>query len=372
MSKDSTLFVGLDTHKTSIAVAYIGSERDDTVQDYGTIGTLHRDIDRLIRRLQSKATKLFFAYEAGPCGYWLYRYLTGKGFHCIVAAPSRLPKDKIKTDRRDARTIAVTLRNADLAQVYVPDVEDESIRDLIRARTDLVNDLKAAKQRLNSFLLRHDQVYHGKRWSRQHWLWLSERVFSTTAQNVVLKQYMDTIEDRQSQLTFMEQQIDEYLPKWSRYPVVQALQALKGVRQITAMTMVAEIIDFKRFENPSQLFSWLGLVPSENTSGGKRRQGSITKCGNSHARKALIESGWSYRHPEKLTRDLMLRQEGLPDAVKEIAWRAQLRLCKRYRDLNARYKNKNIVVVAIARELAAFMWEIVTKGLTQTTTIRAH
>lgn len=363
MSKDSTLFVGLDTHKQSIAVAYIGSQREDCVQDFGTIGTLHRDIDRMIRRLQSKASTLFFAYEAGPCGYWLYRYLTGKGFQCIVAAPSKLPKDKVKTDRRDARTIATALKNANLSEVYVPSTEDESMRDLIRARTDMVNDLKSAKQRLNSFLLRHDQVYHGKRWSRQHWHWLSERVFETTVQNVVLKQYMDAVEDRQNQLEYMEKQISEYLPKWGRYPVVQALQSLKGVRQITAMTMVAEIIDFKRFANPQQLFSWLGLVPSENSSGGKRRQGTITKCGNSHARKALVESAWSYRHPEKLTRDLMLRQEDLPKPVREIAWRAQLRLCKRYRSLTARFKNKNIVVVAIARELSAFMWEIVNKGL---------
>ncbi|MGI9273892.1 MAG: IS110 family transposase [Endozoicomonas sp.] len=230
-----------------------------------------------------------------------------QSFQCIVATSSKLPKDKIKTDRRDARAIAQALKNSELHQVFVPDEEDEAMRDLIRARTDIVNDLKAAKQRLNSFLLRHDYIYHGKRWSKHHWL--SERVFASSAQNIVLKHYMDAIEERQNQIESLEKQIDQHLKNWKHYPIVKALQTLKGVRQITAMTMVSEIIDFKRFENPRQLSSWLGLVPSENSSGGKRRLGGITKCGNTHARKELIESGWSYRHPDKLSRDLMMRQE---------------------------------------------------------------
>lgn len=362
MTQSTTLYIGLDVHKDSIAVAYVSQDHAAEVIFLGTIGTRQCDLDHLIRKLQSKAQHLVFVYEAGPCGYWLYRYLTKKGYVCWVVAPSLIPKkagDRVKTDRRDAQQLARLMRSGDLTSVYVPTVEDEAIRDLCRAREDAIRDLKAAKFRLKAFLLRHDIRYTGRAtWSPAHLRWLSEVVCPTPAQQIVFQEYVRAVNEHTERLQRLEQELRDQVKSWRLNPVVEALQALRGVQFTVAVTIVAELGDLTRFDNPRQLMSYLGLTPSEYSSGERRRQGTITKAGNTHARRALVEGAWAYRYPAKVSRHLQLRLEKLPKPIQDISWKAQIRLCKRYRQLSARGKHANQVVVAIARELIAFMWAI--------------
>jgi transposase len=362
MPESTTLYVGMDVHKESIAVAYVARDHDAQVIYLGTIGTRQADIDQLIRQLHSKAKHLVFVYEAGPCGYWLYRYLSKKGYVCWVVAPSLIPKkagDRVKTDRRDAVQLARLMRSGDLTPVYVPTVEDEAIRDLCRAREDAIADLKAAKFRLKAFLLRHDIRYTGQAtWGPAHLRWLSEVVCPTPAQHIVFQEYVRAVTEHTERLQRLEQELQEHVKSWRLNPVVEALQALRGVQFTVAVTTVAELGDLTRFENPRQLMKYLGLIPSEYSTGERRRQGAITKAGNTHARRALVEGAWAYRYPAKVSRHLQLRLETQPKVIQDISWKAQVRLCKRYRRLIARGKHANQVVVAIARELVGFMWAI--------------
>ena len=362
MEHPTTLFVGLDVHKDSISVAHVPEDRSADVTFVGPIGTRQCDIDRLVRRLQSKASRLIFAYEAGPCGYVLHRYLTRKGLTCLVVAPSLIPKksgDRVKTDRRDAVQLARLLRSGDLSSVYVPTVEDEAIRDLTRAREDALKDLKAAKLRLKSFLLRLGITYVGKaNWNEAHLRYLAKVVCPTPVQQIVFQEYLRTVSEQVERLGRFDIELSEQVPSWRLYPVVIALQALRGVQDTVAVTTLAEIGDLTRFTNPRQLAAYLGLTPSEHTTGGKRRLGSITKTGNGHARRALVEGAWAYRFPAKVSESIQKRLEKLPKPIQDIAWKAQVRLCKRYRRLIARGKHPNVAVVAIARELVAFMWAI--------------
>jgi transposase len=362
MRQSSTLYIGMDVHKDSIAVAYVAQEHGAEVTYLGAIGTRHCDIDHLIRKMHSKANYLIFVYEAGPCGYWLYRYLTQKGHNCWVVAPSLIPKkpgDRVKTDRRDAVQLARLARTGDLTAVYVPTVEDEAIRDLSRAREDAISDLKAAKFRLKAFLLRHDIRYTGRAtWGEAHLRWLSEVVCPTAAQQIVFQEYVRAVNEHTERLGRLDQELQDQVNSWRLHPVAQALQALRGVQFTVAVTTVAELGDLTRFDNPRQLMKFLGLIPSEYSSGERRRQGALTKAGNAHARRALVEGAWAYRYPAKVSRHLQLRLETLPKPIQDISWKAQVRLCKRFRRLIARGKNANQVVVAIARELVGFMWAI--------------
>src|SRR4029450_10271935 len=360
MGHTNTIYVGLDVHKESIAVAYVSEERGAEVVFLGTIGTRQCDIDTLVRKLQSKAPHLLFVYEAGPCGYWLYRYLTKKHLVCWVVAPSLIPKkpgDRVKTDRRDAMQLARLMRSGDLTPVYVPEVEDEAIRDLCRARDDAIQDLKAAKLRLKAFLLRHDIRYTGQAtWNPAHLRWLSEVVCPTPAQQIVFQEYVRAVNEQTERLQRLEQELQEQVKSWRLSPVVEALQALRGVQFTVAVTMVAEIGDLTRVDRPRALMKFVGLIPWEYSSGEQRRQGSITKAGNTHARRALVEGAWAYRYPAKVSRHLHLRLAKLPAALQAISWKAQVRLCTRYRQLMATGKNAHQVVVAIARECSACMW----------------
>ena len=362
MNQSSTLYIGMDVHKESIAVAYVAKITTLRSSTSGTIGTRQCDIDQLVRKLQSKAKHLVFVYEAGPCGYWLYRYLTKKGHACWVVAPSLIPKkagDRVKTDRRDAVQLARLMRSGDLTPVYVPTVEDEAIRDLSRAREDTIRDLKAAKFRLKAFLLRQDIRYTGRAtWGPAHLRWLSEVVCPTPAQQIVFQEYVRAVTEHTERLQRLEQELHDHVQTWRLQPVVEALQALRGVQFIVAVTLVAELGDLTRFENPRQLMKYLGLIPSEYSSGERRRQGPITKAGNTHARRALVEGAWAYRYPAKVSRHIQLRLEQLPKPIQDISWKAQVRLCKRFRRLLARGKHANQVVVAIARELVGFLWAI--------------
>jgi transposase len=362
MSQSSTLFIGMDVHKDSIAVAYVAPDHGAEVISLGSIGTRQCDIDQLIRKMQSKAKHLIFVYEAGPCGYWLYRYLSKKDHDCWVVAPSLIPKkpgDRVKTDRRDAVQLARLARSGDLTTVYVPKVEDEAIRDLTRAREDTISDLKDAKVRLKAFLLRQDIRYVGRaNWGPAHLRWLSEVVCPTPAQQIVFQEYVRAVNEHTERLQRLEQELQEQVNAWRLHPVVEALQALRGVQFTVAVTMVAEIGDLTRFDTPRELMKFLGLIPSEYSSGEQRRQGSITKAGNTHARKAVVEGAWAYRYPAKVSRHLQLRLEKQPKMIQDLSWKAQVRLCTRYRRLVSRGKHANVVTVAIARELVGFMWAI--------------
>jgi transposase len=365
MQQSSTLYVGMDVHQESIAVAYVAQDHGAEVIYLGTIGTRQCDIDQLLRKMQSKAQHLIFIYEAGPCGYWLYRSLTHKDYDCWVVAPSLIPKkagDRVKTDRRDAVPLARLARSGDRTAVSVPTVEDEAIRALSRAREDTIGDCKAAKFRLTAFLLRHDIRYTGRaNWSPAHRRWLSEVVCPTPAQQIVFQEDIRAVNEHTERLQRLEHELKEQVQAWRLAPVVEAFQALRGVQFTVAVTTVAELGDLTRFDNPRALMKCLGLIPSEYSTGARRRQGAITKAGNTHARRALVEGAWAYRYPAKVSRHLQRRLEKHPKAIQDISWKAQVRLCKRYRCLIARGKHANQVVVAIARELVGFMWAIATQ-----------
>ena len=362
MSQSRTRFVGMDVHKESIAVAYVPQDHGAEVTYLGSIGTRQCDIDQMIRTMPSKATHLIVVSEAGPCGSWLSRYVTKKGYDCWVVAPSLIPTkpgDRVTTDRRDAVQLARLARSGDLTVVYVPQVEDEAIRDLTRAREDTMSDLKSATFRLTAFVLRQDIRYVGRaHWHPAHLRWLSEVVCHTPAQQIVFQEYVRAVNDHTERLQRLEHELHEQVKAWRLPPVVEALQALRGVQCPVAVTMVAEVGDLTRCDRPRELMKCLGLVPSEYTSGPQRRQGSMTTAGNSHARRALVEGAWASRYPATVSRHLPLRLEKQPKAIQDISWKAQLRLCTRYRRLVSRGKHANVVTVAIAREVAAFMWAI--------------
>ncbi|KVQ20079.1 IS110 family transposase [Burkholderia ubonensis] len=360
MENDSTLYVGLDVHKDSITIAYALGAGE--VELLGKIGTTKADIDRLCKRLQSKARRIRIVYEAGPCGYGLYRQLVQKGFDCMVCAPSLIPRkpgERVKTDRRDAIKLVRTLRAGDLSAVYAPSVEDEAFRDLARAWVSAKDDLKRGRQRLKAFLLSHGVRYTGRSdWGAAHRRWLSAFAFDNAWQQLAFEELRRTIEDRLAQCERLEAALREAVVSWRFYPAILGLQAMRGVQFTTAVGMLAELGDLSRLAHPRQLMAWLGVTPSEHSSGEKRRQGSITKNGNSYARKLLVEAAWSYRYPARVSPEIQRRHEGIPKPIVDRAWDAQVRLCRRYRKLVARGKEKNIAVVAVARELSAFIWDI--------------
>ncbi|WP_175982007.1 IS110 family transposase [Burkholderia sp. BCC1630] len=360
MEHDSTVYVGLDVHKESITIAYAVGMGD--VELLGRIGTAKGDIDRLCKRLHSKGRRVHVVYEAGPCGYGLYRQLVAEGFECMVCAPSLIPKkpgERVKTDRRDSIKLARALRAGDLSAVHVPGIEDEAFRDLARAWVSAKDDLKQARQRLKSFLLSHGVRYPGKAdWGSSYRRWVSQHSFSNDWQQLAFEEHRRTLGDRMAQCERLEAALRDSVVNWRFYPAVLGLQAMRGVQFTTAVGMLAEVGDLSRFEHPRQLMAWLGVTPSEHSSGDKRRQGGITKTGNSYARKLLIEAAWSYRHQARVSENIGRRHPGLPKPIIDRAWDAQLRLCRRYRKLAARGKNANTAVVAVARELAGFIWDI--------------
>ena len=357
--------VGLDVHKNSIEIVTAETAGNQEVRHYGKILGDMTSLDKAIRKLRSvrsNGAELRFVYEAGPCGYEIYRHLTKQGFQCVVVAPSMIPKksgNRIKNDRRDAENLVRLERAGELTKIYVPREEDEAMRDLTRAREDAVKAQRTARQRLGAFLLRHGHRYPGRTtWGPAHMRWLSDITMPHPAQQVTLQEYIHAITEGTGRVTRLTDQIQKLLPEWHMAPVVKALQALRGVAPIVATTSVAEIGDMNRFEKPKQLMTYLGLIPSEHSSGESIKRGGITKTGNGHVRRAIIEAAQAYSFPARVSRHILKRQEGLPQSVREIAWKAQVRLCGRFRRLMARGKQRNKVVTAIARELAGFMWAI--------------
>jgi transposase len=270
----------------------------------------------------------------------------------------RKPGARIKTDRRDALNLAKLHRAGELTSVWVPDQPHEAVRDLVRARMAAVRTLRQARQQLSGFLLRHGRHYSRTAWTQLHRRWLASLKFDEAVHHVVLEDCIAAVEAAAARRDRLEAHIDAALPDWSLAPVVHALQSMRGMGVVTAATLVAELGDITRFANPRQLMAYVGLVPSEHSSGRSRRQGGITKAGNHTARRVLIEAAWSYRFPARISREQLLRQEQLPKPIRDIAWKAQERLCRRYRMLLRAGKEPKVVIAAIARELSGFVWAI--------------
>lgn len=355
-------YVGLDTHKDTIAVA-VSDACGGMARYFGEIANTPEAITKLAKKLSPDGEVLSFCYEAGPCGYGIYRQISKMGHDCSVVAPSLIPSkpgDRVKTDRLDSESLSRFHRAGELTAVWVPDQEQEAIRDLTRAREDMKAMERQARQRLNAFLLRHGKSYDsGKsKWTQAHFRWLERVKFEMPVQQIVFEEYIGAIKQGQQRVLGLEDEMLKVMDGWSLAPVVEALMALRGIKLITAMTVMAELGDITRFDSPSQLMAYLGLVPSEYSSGKSKRRGGITKTGNGHVRRVLIESAWCYRFQARRTAHLQRRAEKTSDEVQAIAWKAQKRLCGRYQHLLNRGKLKVQVCTAIARELVGFIWAI--------------
>lgn len=358
MSKCSKLFVGMDVHKDSIDWAS-GEERGE-VCHLGATGGDMASLGRAVRKLESRGRQLVFVYEAGPCGFVIYRFLRARGHQCWVVAPSMTPRqasDRVKTDRRDCLKLTRLARAGELTPIYVPDVTDEALRDLVRAREDAVIAQRQVRQRLSALLLRNDVRYAGKcEWTAAHRRWIARVKLPQPAQQIAFEEYVQAVVEASARVERLEQAIYAERAQWRWLPLAQALEAFRGIQTIHATRIVAELGDLRRFAHPRSLMGYVGLVPSENSSGTRRRQGAITKAGNSSVRRAFIEAAWAYQHNARVSWVIARRQTHLPQSVIDIAWKAQLRLCARFRKLAARGVNRNKIVVAIARELAGFVW----------------
>jgi transposase len=359
--KEFSKYVGLDVHKETIAVS-VAEAGGGEVRYFGEIANTLEAVAKLARQLKKGDAALSFCYEAGACGYGVYRQLRELRHECMVVAPSLIPRkagDRVKTDRRDSLALARLHRAGELTAVWVPDGAQEALRDLTRAREDMKHLQRQAKQRLLAFLLRHGKRYSGKsRWTQAHAHWLEAVKYNYPIQQTVFQEYVDTVKALTERVAAFDKQIESAARESVFWPVIEALMALRGVNLLTATTVVAEIGDLKRFSGAPQLMAYLGVVPSEHSSGGKQSRGGITKTGNGHVRRVLVEAAWTYRHPARKTAALQRRAECTPEAIQAIAWKAQQRLCGRYRLLTGKGKLKVQVCTAIARELAGFIWAI--------------
>jgi transposase len=350
--------VGLDVSKASISIALL---RADGRLDEERIPNTPEAIRTLVRRWPERSA-VQICYEAGPTGYALYRQLTGLGVSTTVVAPSltpRRPGERVKTDRRDARKLAGLFRAGELTAIRVPSPEDEAVRDLLRARQDLKEDILRSRHRLSKFLLRHGRVYSaGRAWSLRHATWLAGQRFELPAAQRTFNHYRSSLEVRLTELSLLDAELLALARSTPLRERVTRLAALRGIGELTALTLAVEVGDFARFESAAAFMAFVGLVPSEHTSGERRRQGSITKAGNAHLRRVLVEAAWHARLRPNLGPALAKRLAGQPPEVLTIAARAQERLHARYWRLVGRRKPSNVAVVAVARELAGFCWAL--------------
>jgi transposase len=363
MGEHSEAFVAFDTSKLRNAVAIADAGRTGEIRFLGEFENSGAATAKLVRKLAAKYRRLTFCYEAGPTGYGLYRQITSLGHECMVVAPSLIPKkpgDRVKTNRRDAISLAKLLRAGELTAVWVPDRGHEAMRDLTRARETTMMDLRSKRQQTSAFLLRQGLHYsEGKKtWTKTHMNWLASQKLEYAEQRLVFEEMMLAMRQAQERLERLEQAIRVAVPDWSLAEVVTALMAMRGIDLISAATFLAEIGDLSRFQHPCELMGYLGLVPSEHSTGDKIKRGPITKAGNRRARRMLVECAWSYQHPPRVGQDKQEKVAAAPRAVREIAWKAQCRLHGRYRALVRRGKLKTVAVTAVARELAGFIWAV--------------
>jgi transposase len=362
MNNLSEAFVAFDTSKLRNSVAIADAGRAGEIRFLGEIDNTPAATAKLVRKLAGKYARLTFCYEAGPTGYGLHRQITGLGHECMVCAPSLIPKkpgDRVKTNRRDALSLVKLLRAGELTAVWVPDRHHEAMRDLTRAREAAVMDLRRKRQQVSAFLLRQGLHYPGKdTWGTKHMNWLTSQKLEFLEQRLAFEEMMLAVRQAQERLERLEQAVHCAVPDWSLAKLVTALMAMRGMDLISAATFVAEIGDLSRFQAPSELMGYLGLVPSEDSTGDKTRRGAITKAGNRRARRMLVECAWSYQHPPRVGRDKQAKVAAAPRAVREIAWKAQCRLNKRYRALIRRGKLKTVAITAVAREFAGFIWAV--------------
>jgi transposase len=360
MEERSKFHVGLDVHKDSISVAVAEPGRAPG----RLIGKVTHDVNKLLKVLAKIGTaeQLHIVYEAGPTGFGLQRALKAKGHVCEIIAPSHIPRrpgDRVKTDGRDSVQLAECSRAGQLTAVWIPDPEDEAIRDLARAREDAVNSRVQARHQLKGFLLRHDVRYKGKTsWCAAYYRWLATLNFGAGAAQTAFTEYWQAVKAADDRVDRLTKALQASITGWRFEPVVGALQALRGVAAITAIGLVAEIGDLGRFVHPRKLMGYLGLVPSEHSSGERTSRGSITKTGNAHARRLLTEAAWNYRFKARIGKQAQIRQQELSEPIRMMAWKAQLRLTQRFATLNARGLQANKACVAVARELAGFIWAI--------------
>lgn len=358
-SMEKLRFVGLDVHSKSITIAVVDWGR----QPAKVLSTVPNEANKVVKQLAKlgKPGELRICYEAGPTGFGLCRTLREKGYACMVVAPSLVPEksgDRVKTDRRDAARLAHFLRSGDLTEVHVPDAGSEAVRDLSRAREDAKENERRARQQLGTFLMRHGHYYEGKRWTEKHVRWIESLRLEHEAQMEVRNDYVKAVRDASERVKTLTKKIETTVEKWQAKPVVQALRALRGVDLVTAVVLVAEIGSFMRFATAREFMAYLGLVPSESSSGEKKKRGRITRCGNGHVRRVLVESAWAYRHRAKMSREIRKRNEGLPESIKRHAWKGQERLHGKYVRLIDRNMPSQKAIVAVARELAGFVWAI--------------
>ena len=363
MGDHSEAFVAFDTSKLRNAVAIADAGRMGEIRYLGEIENSGAATAKLVRKLAAKHQRLTFCYEAGPTGYGLYRQITGLGHECIVVAPSLIPRkpgDRVKTNRRDALGLAKLLRAGELTAVWVPDEHHEAVRDLTRARGTAVFDLRRKRQQLSAFMLRLGLHYcAGKRtWTKAHLSWLVSQKLEHAEQRLVFEEMMLAMRQAQERIERLEQAIRAAVPDWSLAEVVTALMAMRGMDLVSATTFLAEIGDLSRFATPRALMDYLGLVPSEDSTGDTIKRGPITKAGNGRARRMLVECAWSYQHPPRVGKDKQEKVAAAPPAVREIAWKAQHRLNRRYRALVRRGKPKTVAITAVAREFAGFIWAV--------------
>jgi transposase len=357
----SEAFIGVDTSKLRNAVAIAEGGRGGEVRYVGELPATEAAMRKLVAKLAAKYQRLTFCYEAGPTGYGLYRLIKGLGHEVMVVAPSLIPKkpgDRVKTNRRDAVELAKLLRAGELTAVWVPDERHEAMRDLSRARQAAKKDLQGKRQQISSLMLRIGRCYPGKTtWGPAHMNWLMSQKLEHREQRIALEELLEGVRQEGERVERLEQAIREAVPEWSLAEVVGALQAMRGIDLIAAVTVLAEIGDLSRFQNPRELMGYLGLVPSESSTGDKTRRGGITKAGNGRARRILVEAAWAYRYPARVSREKQPSVAAAPRRVREIAWKAQTRLCGRFRSLVRKGKLPT-VAAAIARELSAFIWAI--------------
>ena len=363
MSNHSEAFVAFDSSKLRNAVAIADGDRSGEVRFVGEIENSGAATTKLVRKLAAQYERLTFCYEAGPTGYDLYRQIKTLGQECMVVAPSLIPKkpgDRVKTNKRDAVSLARLLRAGELTAVWVPDPGHEAMRDLTRARETAVMDLRSKRQQVSAFLLRYGQHYpHDKKtWTKTHMSWLASRKLAHPEQRIAFEEMMLAMRQAQERQERLEQAIRAAVPDWSLAEVVTALMAMRGIDLIAAATLLAEVGDLSRFQMPRQLMAFLGMVASENSTGDTIKRGSITKAGNWRARRMLVECAWSYQHPPRVGQKKQEKVAAAPRAVREIAWKAQCRLHRRYRALLRRGKLKTVAITAVARELAGFIWAI--------------